>query len=92
MGMGIGTRLYPLPGGDEDRSKVEYPLGLGMGMGMDFFLRGWVWDSETRVRPAPLPSLYCTNSTRFLCSVMFSSTSRWSWAVQCRFDAASDLS
>jgi len=22
MGMGMGTRLYPLPGGDEDESKV----------------------------------------------------------------------
>jgi len=36
-------------------------------MGMDeFLLRGWVWDSETRPCPAPLPSLNklehtCTN-------------------------------
>jgi len=29
-----------------------------MGMGMNFFLREWVWDSETRPRPAPLPSLF----------------------------------
>ena len=33
-----------------------------------------------------------TNSTRFLCSAMFSSTSRWSQSVRRRFDAASDLS
>jgi len=26
-------------------------------MGMNFFLREWVWDSETRPHPAPLPSL-----------------------------------
>jgi len=41
MGMGMGTRLYPLPGGDEDGTKVRYPLSLGMGMDVDeFFLRG----------------------------------------------------
>jgi len=33
----MGTRLYPLPGGDGDETKVWYPLGLGMGMGMNFF-------------------------------------------------------
>jgi len=27
--------------------------------GDEFFMRGWVWDSETRPRPAPLPSLVC---------------------------------
>jgi len=34
----MGTRLYPLPGGDGDgdRTKFWYPLGLGMGMGMVF--------------------------------------------------------
>ena len=37
----MGTRLYPIPDGDGD----------------ELFLRGWVWDSETRPRPAPLPSL-----------------------------------
>jgi len=41
MGTGMGTRLYPLPGGDEDETKVWYPLNLGMGMGINFFLRGW---------------------------------------------------
>jgi len=69
MGMGMGTGLYPLPGRDGDETKVSYPLGLGMGMWMnffygdgyedvdEFFLREWVWDSETRTCPAPLPSL-----------------------------------
>jgi len=33
------------------------PVGFGYGDGDEFFLRGWVWDSETRPRPAPLPSL-----------------------------------
>jgi len=33
----MGTRLYPLPGGDEDATKVRYPLGLDMRMRMDFF-------------------------------------------------------
>jgi len=37
MGMGMDTRLYPLPGGDEDEIKVWYPLSLGMGMMMNFF-------------------------------------------------------
>jgi len=52
MGTGMSTRLYPLPGGDRDEIKVWYPLGLGMGWD-EFFLRGWVWDSETRPRPTP---------------------------------------
>jgi len=34
------------------------PVGFGYGDGDEFFLRGWVWDSETRPRPAPLPSLH----------------------------------
>jgi len=33
---------------------------FGYGGGDEFFLRGWVWDSETRPRPAPLPSLSIT--------------------------------
>jgi len=37
-------------------------------------------------------TLDCTNSTRFLCSAMFSSTSRWNWSARRRFDAVSDLS
>jgi len=36
--MGMGTRLYPLPGGDGDVTKVWYPLDFGMGMWMDFFM------------------------------------------------------
>jgi len=40
----LGTRLYPLSGGDGDEIKVWYPLGLDMGMKMIFFLREWVWD------------------------------------------------
>jgi len=37
MVMGMGTRLYPLPGGDGDGTKIWYPLSLGTGMGMIFF-------------------------------------------------------
>ena len=37
MGMGMSIRKYPLPGGDEDGSKVVYPLGLEMGMWMNFY-------------------------------------------------------
>jgi len=33
------------------------PVGFGYGDGDEFFMRGWVWDSETRPRPAQLPSL-----------------------------------
>jgi len=62
----MGTRLYLLPGGDGDETKVWYPLDLGMGMRMHFFLRGWVWDSETRPRPAPLSSLFGTLRTKFV--------------------------
>jgi len=32
----VGTRLYPLPGGDGDETKVWYPLDLGMGWGWIF--------------------------------------------------------
>jgi len=35
--MGMGTRLYPLPGGNG--TKVWYPLGLGIKMKMNFFYR-----------------------------------------------------
>jgi len=35
----MGTRLYSLPGGDEDVTKVWNPLNLGMGMGMNFFYK-----------------------------------------------------
>jgi len=37
MSMSMGTRLYPLPGGDGDETKVWYPLSLGMEMRMNFF-------------------------------------------------------
>jgi len=37
MGVGISIRIYPLPGGDEDGSKIVYPLGLGMWIGMNFY-------------------------------------------------------
>jgi len=41
MGTGMGTRLYPLPGEDENEIKFWYPLGLDMwvGMGMNFFYK-----------------------------------------------------
>jgi len=32
-------------------------VGFGYEDGDDFFLQGWVWDSETCARPTPLPSL-----------------------------------
>ena len=47
----MGTRLYPLPGGDGDGRKVWYPLGLGMGMGMNFFYG----DGYGIVKPVPAP-------------------------------------
>jgi len=34
MSICMGTRLYPLSDGDEDETKVWYPLSLDMGMGM----------------------------------------------------------
>ena len=60
----MSTRLYPLLGEDENGTKVWYLLDLGMGMRINFFLQGWVWDSETRPRPAPLPSLPMTHTGR----------------------------
>jgi len=51
MDMGMGTRLYPLPGGDGDGTKVWYPLGLGMGMGMNFFYG----DGYEIVKSVPAP-------------------------------------
>ena len=35
--MGMGTRLYPLPGGDGDEIKLWYPLGLAWKWGWIFF-------------------------------------------------------
>jgi len=37
MGTCMDTRLYPLPGGDGDETKVWYVLNLDMGMKMNFF-------------------------------------------------------
>jgi len=51
MGMSMGTRLHPLPGGDENETKVWYQLGLGMGMGMTFFYG----DRYGIVKPVPAP-------------------------------------
>ena len=68
MGMGVGTRLYPLPGGDGDETKVWYPLGLGMEMGMIFFTgMGMRHRNLCPPRPAPLPSLV---STKFKHTIM----------------------
>jgi len=49
----MGTRLYPLSGGDGDETKVCYPLGLGIGMGMNFFYG----DGYGIVKPVPAPPL-----------------------------------
>jgi len=51
MGMGMGIRKYPLPGGDEDGSKVVYPLGLGMEMRMNFYYG----DGDGIMIPVPAP-------------------------------------
>jgi len=40
------------------------PVGFGYGDGDEFFMRGWVWDSETRPCPAPLPSLEAGRENR----------------------------
>ena len=44
-----------------DKSLI--PVGFRYGDGDEFFLQGWVWDSETRARPVPLPSLVARNGT-----------------------------
>jgi len=38
MNMGMCTRLYPLSGGNEDETKVWYPLDLDMRMKIIFFM------------------------------------------------------
>jgi len=55
MGTGMGTRLYPLPGGDGDETKIWYPLGLGrgMGMGINFFFGDGYGIAK------PVPALPC---------------------------------
>jgi len=57
MGMGMGTQIYPLLGGDGDMTTVWYPLVLGMGMGRNFYYGDGLWDRETCLRPATLSSL-----------------------------------
>ena len=47
----MGTRLYPLPGGDEDEKKVWYSLDFGMGMGMNFLCG----DGYGIAKPVPAP-------------------------------------
>jgi len=37
MGTGMSTRLYPLPGGNGDETKIWYLLDFDMGMRMNFF-------------------------------------------------------
>jgi len=51
MGTGMGTRLYPLPGGDGDETKVWYPLGLSMRMWMNFLCG----DGYGIAKPVPAP-------------------------------------
>jgi len=54
----MSTRLYPLPGGDGDGTKVWYSLGLGMGMGMRMnFLcgDGYVIAKPVPARPVAIP-------------------------------------
>jgi len=58
----MSPKLYSLPGGDGDETKVWYSLDFGMGIRMIFLrgwfvLRRWVCDSETCPCPASLPSL-----------------------------------
>jgi len=56
--MGMGTRLYPLPGGDGDGTKGWYLLGLGMGMRMNFFYgNGYGISKPVPPRPIAIPSL-----------------------------------
>jgi len=45
----MGTRC----GWGWDKSLI--PVGFGYGDGDEFFLRGWVWDNETRLRPIAIP-------------------------------------
>ena len=59
----MGITKYPLPDGDENGSKVVYPLGLGMGMEMNFYYGdgdGIMIPVPAPPRPAPLPSLNLT--------------------------------
>jgi len=51
--MSMSIRLYPLPGGDGDETKVWYPLSLDMGMMMNFFYK----DKYEIVKPVPSRSI-----------------------------------
>jgi len=53
MKTGTGTRLYPLPGGDGNGTKVWYPLSLDMGMNF-FYGDGY---GIAKFVPVLLPSL-----------------------------------
>ena len=50
----MSTRLYSLPGGDGNETKVLYLLGLGMGMRINFFYG----DRYEIVKLVPRPT-YC---------------------------------
>jgi len=49
----MGMRLYLLPRWGWGWDKSLIPVGFGYGDGDEFFMREWVWDSETCPRPAP---------------------------------------
>jgi len=54
---GYGYEIIPVTRWGWGWEKSLIPVGFKYGDGDEFFMRGWVWDSETRPRPAPLPSL-----------------------------------
>jgi len=47
-----GYEIIPVTRWGWGWDKSLIPVGFGYGDGDEFFLRGWVWDSETRPRPA----------------------------------------
>jgi len=49
--MGIGTRLYPLPGKDGNETKVWYPLNLDMRMKVNFFYKNLYGIAKPVPRP-----------------------------------------
>jgi len=38
MGTGMGTKVYLLPCGNRNETKVWYPLNLNKGVGINFFM------------------------------------------------------
>jgi len=54
-GTGMGTNIYPLPGGNGDETKLTF-VGFGYGDENEFFFLRCVWDSKTRPRPLVIPS------------------------------------